>query len=57
MIFEESFLTAIAQVGFPIAVASYLLIRMEGKMSSLQKSIEKNTEATLLFTSKVKKCK
>ncbi|MBL4937605.1 YvrJ family protein [Clostridium sp. YIM B02515] len=35
----EDFLKAIANVGFPIAVAAYLLIRIEGKIDSLAASI------------------
>lgn len=35
----EDFLKAIANVGFPIAVAAYLLIRIESKMDSLSASI------------------
>ena len=42
----EDFLTAIANVGFPIAVAAYLLIRVESKMDSLSSSI--NQLSTIL---------
>lgn len=35
----EDFLNAIANVGFPIAVAAYLLTRVESKMDSLTNSI------------------
>ena len=35
----EDFLKATANIGFPIAVASYLLIRIEGKLDSLSSSI------------------
>ena len=42
----EDFLTAIANVGFPIAVAAYLLIRIESKMDSLSSSI--NQLSTIL---------
>lgn len=42
----EDFLTAIANVGFPIAVAAYLLIRIERKMDILSSSI--NQLSTIL---------
>lgn len=42
----EVFLKAIADVGFPIAVAAYLLIRIESKMGSLSSSI--NQLSTIL---------
>ncbi len=42
----EDFLKAIANVGFPIAVAAYLLIRIESKMDSLSASI--NQLSTIL---------
>jgi hypothetical protein len=42
----EDFLKAIANVGFPIAVAGYLLIRVENKMDSLAASI--NQLSTIL---------
>ncbi len=35
----EDLITQIANVGFPIAVSCYLLIRIESKMSELTKSI------------------
>lgn len=35
----EDFLKAVANVGFPIAVAAYLLIRIEGKIDTLSASI------------------
>ncbi|MFL0268184.1 YvrJ family protein [Candidatus Clostridium radicumherbarum] len=35
----EDFLKAVANVGFPIVVAAYLLIRLEGKMDNLSASI------------------
>lgn len=35
----EDFLKAVANVGFPIAVTAYLLIRIEGKMDDLSASI------------------
>lgn len=42
----EDFLTAVANVGFPIVVAAYLLIRIENKMDSLAASI--NQLSTIL---------
>ena len=36
-------LEAVANVGFPIAVAGYLLIRMESKMDTLTEAITKLT--------------
>lgn len=35
----EDILTAIGNVGFPIAVSVYLLVRIEGKLESLASSI------------------
>ncbi|MFL0248111.1 YvrJ family protein [Candidatus Clostridium stratigraminis] len=42
----EDLLKSIANVGFPIAVAAYLLIRIEGKLDSLSSSI--NQLSTIL---------
>jgi hypothetical protein len=42
----EDLLKAIADVGFPIAVAAYLLIRIEGKLDNLSNSI--NQLSTIL---------
>lgn len=42
----EDLLGAIANIGFPIAVAAYLLIRIESKMDSLAASI--NQLSTIL---------
>jgi hypothetical protein len=42
----EEFLAAVANTGFPIAVAAYLLIRIESKMDSLSSSI--NQLSTIL---------
>lgn len=39
----EEILTGIANYGFPIMVAIYLLCRMEGKMENLTKSIQELT--------------
>ncbi|CAM4438874.1 YvrJ family protein [Paenibacillus tarimensis] len=38
-------LAAVSQVGFPIAVASYLLIRFEKKLDMLSETIVRLTEA------------
>lgn len=35
----EDFLKAVGNVGFPMAVAAYLLIRIESKMDNLSASI------------------
>ncbi len=40
----EEFLTQISNVGFPIVVSMYLLVRFEGKMEELTKSITKLTD-------------
>jgi hypothetical protein len=37
----EDFFKAVANLGFPIAVASYLLIRIESKIDSLSNSINR----------------
>jgi hypothetical protein len=42
----EDFLKAVANIGFPIAVAAYLLIRIESKLDSLASSI--NQLSTIL---------
>ncbi|NLZ49518.1 MAG: YvrJ family protein [Clostridiales bacterium] len=42
----EDLIKAVANVGFPIAVAAYLLIRIEGKIDKLTTSI--NQLATIL---------
>lgn len=42
----EDFLKAVANIGFPIAVSAYLLIRIEGKLDSLSSSI--NQLSTIL---------
>jgi flagellar biogenesis protein FliO len=43
----EDLLKAIANLGFPMAVAAYLLIRIESKMNSLSASI--NQLSTILL--------
>jgi hypothetical protein len=42
----EEFLKAVANTGFPIAVAAYLLIRIESKLDNLSSSI--NQLSTIL---------
>lgn len=44
--YMEDFLKAIADVGFPLAVTAYLLIRIEGKIDNLSSSI--NQLSTIL---------
>lgn len=39
----EDFITLIKEVGFPIAVASFVLFRMNGKLDRLTKAIENLT--------------
>lgn len=41
---EASLLTAISQVGFPIVLTGYLLIRFEKRLEVLNESIMKLTE-------------
>jgi hypothetical protein len=41
----ETILQAVANVGFPIAVAAYLLVRIEGKLDALASSIARLAEA------------
>jgi len=40
----SSLLTAVSQVGFPIVITGYLLVRFEKKLESLNESISKLTE-------------
>ncbi|WP_408638601.1 YvrJ family protein [Romboutsia weinsteinii] len=41
--------TLIANVGFPIAISMYLLIRIEGKLASLTSSIDSLSSNILTF--------
>ncbi|MCG9968322.1 YvrJ family protein [Pelotomaculum terephthalicicum JT] len=41
----ENILQAVGNVGFPIAVAAYLLVRIEGKLETLAASIARLAEA------------
>jgi hypothetical protein len=43
----EEFLTLIANVGFPIAVAAYLLIRFEAKLGELTYAISELRECII----------
>lgn len=44
----------VSQVGFPIAVASYLLVRMEKKLDQFTKAVLELKVAIDLFSAKVK---
>ena len=44
---DSDFLTSIANVGFPIALSMYLLIRIEGKLQMLSNSINDLSKALL----------
>ncbi len=37
----EDFITLVKEVGFPIAVASFVLFRMNGKLDRLTKAIDR----------------
>ncbi|NLI11385.1 MAG: YvrJ family protein [Peptococcaceae bacterium] len=41
----ENFLQAVGDVGFPMAVAAYLLVRIESKLEALTSSIARLAEA------------
>lgn len=43
----EELISLVTNVGFPIAVAVYLLIRVEGKLSQLTKAIYELREAII----------
>lgn len=43
----------ITQIGFPIAVAGYLLFRMENKMEELSKSMTALAEAVALLKNEI----
>ena len=45
----EEFINMIANVGFPIAVAAYLLIRVEGKLGQLTSAINELREAIIML--------
>ena len=46
---DSEFLTIIANVGFPIALSMYLLVRIEGKLQYLSDSINELSKALLTF--------
>ncbi len=46
----------IANVGFPIAVAVYLLIRIENKLSDLTKAIGDLRECICAYPNRIKSC-
>jgi hypothetical protein len=41
----DEFLSAVANIGFPIAVAGYLLIRIERKIEDLTKGVNELSKA------------
>lgn len=41
----ETILQAVGDVGFPIAITAYLLVRLEGKVEALAANIAKLAEA------------
>lgn len=43
----ENLYDQIANVGFPIAVATYLLVRVEGKLNLLTESINELTKSIM----------
>lgn len=45
----EVFLNQVANLGFPIVVSFYLLVRVEGKLDMLAASINQLTQAILRF--------
>jgi hypothetical protein len=48
---DTSFLNLIGNVGFPIAVTAFLLMRLEQRLASLEKSISSLTMALVEHTS------
>lgn len=49
----QEFIDLIANIGFPIAVSVYLLIRIEGKLSELSKAIIELKEAIITLPGKL----
>lgn len=45
----EVFLNQVANLGFPIVVSFYLLVRVEGKLDMLAATINQLTQAILRF--------
>lgn len=46
---DNEFLSNIANVGFPIALSMYLLVRIEGKLQMLSDSISELSKSLLNF--------
>ena len=46
---DNNFLTIIANVGFPIALSMYLLVRIEGKLQMLSDSITELSKTLVEF--------
>ncbi|MBC5997668.1 YvrJ family protein [Romboutsia ilealis] len=46
---DNNFLTIIANVGFPIALSMYLLVRIEGKLQVLSDSINELSSVLVNF--------
>ena len=46
---DNDFLTIIANVGFPIALSMYLLVRIEGKLQVLSDSINELSSVFVNF--------
>lgn len=53
----QEFFTLIANFGFPIVVAAYLLFRFENKIDKLTESITQNNTATNKLATEVKNLK
>lgn len=49
----EEFLSLIANVGFPIAVAAYLLIRFEAKLGELTRAISDLRECIITLPGRI----
>lgn len=49
----DEFIAMVGNTGFPIAVATYLLIRVEGKLSELTKAIMDLREAIITLQSHI----
>ncbi|MCI5642787.1 MAG: YvrJ family protein [Peptoniphilus sp.] len=46
----EDLLTSISNIGFPIAISCYLLVRLEKKMEELKEVIVKLSNAIEMFS-------
>ena len=51
---DTDIVTLIQNVGFPIAVASYVLFRMNGKIGKLTDAVKDNTDATKALSEAVR---